>query len=511
MIYDRIPETHLLKRIDKAVDFSFINDLLADQYCRNFGRPAKEPEMMMKLLFLQSIYTWSDVNVLENANVNIAILNFLGVEPDEKLPDPSLLSKFRTQRLKEFTLDDVITEIVRQCVENGTVKGDGVSIDATHIEANTVKKIPERIMKHLAKRIFKGLEKDHGSVPDHVDTGIPNYKTIEDHNEARQVMKTYLEKVMEEAEPYAGEETSAALAEAKEVLSDERFMIQKGLRSLVDKEARVGSKSKTEHFFGYKDEYMMTTEERLITAVMVHNGEYVDGSSYKFLMENTQAAGIQPKEIYGDKAYFRKDILEQIKEMKAAAYIPVSASVYKVNEERFCYNKDSDQWICNMGNTTIRKTSGKEKKRGKEYPYLKYYFDKEQCQHCPHRESCLGKNDGKQKTMRVSLNTSEYYEISQKQQTPEFQEKYKKRAAHEWKNAEQKRFHGLARAKGFGLKSVTIQAKLTAIAVNLKRIAALNSGTETTPSAAFELIVRFSYYFVERLTIYPNYSLTCAM
>jgi hypothetical protein len=33
------------------VDFSCIKELLADSYCAKFGRPAKEPEMMMKLLF----------------------------------------------------------------------------------------------------------------------------------------------------------------------------------------------------------------------------------------------------------------------------------------------------------------------------------------------------------------------------------------------------------------------------------------------------------------------------
>ncbi|GMB01764.1 hypothetical protein PIPA1_45640 [Pelosinus sp. IPA-1] len=52
-------------------------------------------------------------------------------------------------------------------------------------------------------------------------------------------------------------------------------------------------------------------------------------------------------------------------------------------------------------------------------------------------------------------------------------EKYKKRASHEWKNGEMKRFHGLDRARGHGLKSMSTQAKLTALAVNLKRIAAL--------------------------------------
>lgn len=67
-LYEKIPENHLLKRIDKAVDFSFINELLEGSYSKNFGRPAKEPEMMMKLLFLQYIYNLSDVKVIEEAN-----------------------------------------------------------------------------------------------------------------------------------------------------------------------------------------------------------------------------------------------------------------------------------------------------------------------------------------------------------------------------------------------------------------------------------------------------------
>lgn len=51
--------------------------------------------------------------------------------------------------------------------------------------------------------------------------------------------------------------------------------------------------------------------------------------------------------------------------------------------------------------------------------------------------------------------------------------KYKKRFSIEWKNAELKRFHGLNRARGYGLLSVSVQSKLAAIAVNLKRIAAI--------------------------------------
>ena len=182
MLYEKIPDSHILKRIEKAVDFSFINDLLAEGYCKNNGRPAKEPEMMMKLLFLQYLYNLSDVKVIDEATYNIAFLWFLGLNPEEKLPDASLLAKFRTQRLKEFSLDDIITQIVHQCVENGLIKGGGISIDTTHIEANTIKKVPERVMKHLARKIFKGLQQDLGEVPIEIDTEIPDYTQIADHS-----------------------------------------------------------------------------------------------------------------------------------------------------------------------------------------------------------------------------------------------------------------------------------------------------------------------------------------
>ena len=79
------------------------------------------------------------------------------------------------------------------------------------------------------------------------------------------------------------------------------------------------------------------------------------------------------------------------------------------------------------------------------------------------------------KILNVGLNTPEFYEISQYQKTDEFKEKYKKRASIEGKNAELKRFHGLCRARGYGLLSVSMQSKLAAIAVNIKRIAAIVS------------------------------------
>lgn len=218
----------------------------------------------------------------------------------------------------------------------------------------------------------------------------------------------------------------------------------------------------------------MTAGERIITAVDVHSGEYVDGKDFAPLLERTLEAGVPVKELYGDKAYFRKDILEQLETHGIKGYIPVSASVYKIDEELFSYNKDSDQWCCRMGNHTVscKKVKGRNG-RGETYDTLSYVFSKEGCAECPHREQCIGKMRTKARKLVVSTSTPLFYEKSQEQKTPEFREKYKKRAAQEWKNGEMKRFHGMARARGWGLKSISTQVKLTVIAVNLKRIAAI--------------------------------------
>ena len=83
---------------------------------------------------------------------------FLDINPEEELPHPSLLAKFRVHKLQDVTLDEIIIEIVNQCVEKGIIKDTGISIDSTHTEANTFKATPERVMKRLANKIFKTLE-----------------------------------------------------------------------------------------------------------------------------------------------------------------------------------------------------------------------------------------------------------------------------------------------------------------------------------------------------------------
>lgn len=467
--YHRIPQNHILIKIDSEISLAFTNELLAEKYNLTFGRPAWKPEIMIRIGILQRMYNLSDESVIDEIAVNRAFEFFCHISPTEALPHASTLCKFRKMRLDENTMDDIMTEIVRQMIEKGVIKKEsGILVDSTHIHANTIRKVPERLMEHMAKNIFRETAEKNGLAGKEAEEDVkskaaelPKWEEYEDHFEAKNNMMKALEDVIAQSDPEL-----ESVKEAKEVLESDQFIEQKGIRSLQDKDARVGRKDHTTSFFGYKDEFVMT-EEGIITGVTVQPGNYRDGDHYKDLLERTKEAGITPTAVYGDKAYCRPDILKEAKELGIKAYIPISHSAYRINEELFKYNKDSDTWTCINGNES---GTGKKKKKNNR---IDYRFERECCRSCPHRQQCMGKSKLIAKKLSVGTSNAELYEHSQFTQSEDFLERYKVRAKIEPKNSEMKRFHGLDRAVGYGLQSVRVQAIFTAIAVNLKRMVAL--------------------------------------
>jgi transposase len=86
-LYDRIvPADHLLRKINQVVDFSFAGEILKDRYNPAIGRPAEDPEFLLRLCLLQYLYGDSDRQVVENARLNLAYKYFLGLAVDAEVP-----------------------------------------------------------------------------------------------------------------------------------------------------------------------------------------------------------------------------------------------------------------------------------------------------------------------------------------------------------------------------------------------------------------------------------------
>ena len=92
VLYHNIPENHILKLINSAISLKFVNNALKDSYCSNFGRPAKEPEMMVRILIIKHLYDLSDEAVINELLINLAFMWFIGINPEDKdeIPHSSL-------------------------------------------------------------------------------------------------------------------------------------------------------------------------------------------------------------------------------------------------------------------------------------------------------------------------------------------------------------------------------------------------------------------------------------
>jgi transposase len=113
-----VPEDHLLRKIYKYIDFSFINKMCKPYYCENNGRPAIEPVILFKMLFIGYLYgIRSERRLVEEVKVNMAYRWFLGYGLEDKIPDASVIWQNRRRRFKKTDIpQQIFDEIVKQAI-----------------------------------------------------------------------------------------------------------------------------------------------------------------------------------------------------------------------------------------------------------------------------------------------------------------------------------------------------------------------------------------------------------
>lgn len=132
-IYDLVvPKDNLLRKINHIIDFSFVYQELVSIYCSTNGRMAQSPIRMFKYLLLKTIYTLSDVDVVERSLYDMSFKYFLEMSPEEDVIDPSSLTKFRKLRLKDTDLLNLlINKTVSVAIEKGVIRSKSIIVDAT--------------------------------------------------------------------------------------------------------------------------------------------------------------------------------------------------------------------------------------------------------------------------------------------------------------------------------------------------------------------------------------------
>src|ERR1035437_3345984 len=151
---DQVPENHLLRLVDKHIDFGFLHEELKDSYSET-GSPSIDPELLLRVLLIGYLYGISSERKLaEELRMHLAWRWFAGLGFDQEVPHHSTFSKNRHGRFQESKLfEQLFEQIVKQCVEVGLVRGKELSVDGSFVEANAAKesRIPREQLAEAAR------------------------------------------------------------------------------------------------------------------------------------------------------------------------------------------------------------------------------------------------------------------------------------------------------------------------------------------------------------------------
>ena len=465
-LYDMlVPADNKYRLIDELIDFSFIYDELKDKYCLDNGRKAADPVMLFKYLMIKAIDNLSDVDVVEHSRYDLSYKRFLGLMPEDNVIDPSLLTKFRRQRLKDVNLLDLlIAKTVGVAIEKGILKSKTIIVDATHTISRANPMFPIDVLRSRSKMLRNRIKEWDNNYEDKLPLSNHDNNLKNELAASEALIEFVLSDAMLSNNP-AFQESINYLTEAVEDVHCHNAISH-------DSEARTGHKSAETSFFGYKTHLAMSSE-RIITAATVTTGEKTDGQQLPELVYKTENAGVEIDTIIGDAAYSGKDniVLAKEKNITLAAKVNeliVNGHIVKKYplDNQFMYNKDADRYTCPAG--LLSACGRKYKKRPNDNVVIRYAWTIAKCSICKLREECIGSK--KAKVIYVRLISDEHKEQIEFQKSDEFRLLSRERYKIEAKNSELKNIHGYSRAKSYGLSALELQGAVTIFVVNLKRI-----------------------------------------
>lgn len=423
---DLVPEDHILKRINKVVDLSWVDDLVKDTYSQRNGRPCIEPEKALRLMlcgFLHGIT--QDRKLMREAQVNLAYRWFCGYELDQPLPDHSSLTRIR-QRWGSERFRKIFEKVVQQCVERGLVGGDVLHCDGSLIRADVSW---ESLVATYVERTTEENPTTEDTGAD--DDGAPRARSGRPRKSDGKIKKV----------------------------------------SRTDPDASMATSSKKQRLEPtYKQHTCVDDKAGVIVDVEVTTGEVSE--SHKLIGQIdrvTETLGKKPKAVTADKGFARGSNYEALEERGIAAVIPpqkVGRQSENLPFGTFSYDARHDIVRCKGGKILSRRNKT-------DHGYF-YRAKASECKGCSLKSECMPET-GKYRSIHIVNGFCALLRARREKQKGWDDEKLRWYNRHrnlvEGAHGEQKTEHGLRRAVRRGLSNVQIQSFLSAMAVDLKRLA----------------------------------------
>lgn len=429
-IEELVPRDHLLRKIDKVIDFSFIREKVKDLYCADNGRPAVDPVVLFKMLFIGYLYgIRSERQLIRDIQVNVAYRWFLGYGLTAKIPDASTISQNRRRRFAESSIyQEIFDEIVLQAMRRKMVEGTTLYTDSTHLKANA--------NKH--KFALQDVQK---STRDYLET-LEEDVTRDREAHGKKPLK-------EKETPPEVKETKVSTTDP-----DSGYMVREG---------------KPEGFF-YLDHRTVDSRYNIITDTFVTPGNVHDSIPYlNRLDRQRERFGFDVAAVGLDAGYFTAGICKGLEDRDiygAIAYRRPNHIKGYLRKSDYTYDPTTDRYLCPAGCTLHYRTTDRQ-------GYRHYASDPAQCRNCPLQPKCT-KSANVTKVVTRHIWQGHKDTVNCHRYTEQGKKIYKRRKETvERSFADSKQLHGHRYARLRGMGKVFEQCLLCAAVQNMKKIALL--------------------------------------
>lgn len=478
MVYEQmIPKNHILIKIDQVFDFSFVYDLVSENYS-NIGRESKDPEMMIKILLMEYLFKLSDIEIKKRIQTDVAFRWFLKLSMTDNVPDDTTISHFRIHRMNSSQLEVVFNQIIERCMEMDLVKANRYLVDSTNINANVNYPSLKKLARQSSELVLREIRKINAPLAEiankKLEAELTQYHDSHEKfsiGEYNEIVKRHLNELyMCIHEEFAdNEKLTKAFALCKKLVEGEGGRII----SVVDTEARVAYKSPGHAKTGYKNSIITDEDSEIILAYEVTPFNVNDDRLLpKLVTKVEEEFALKPKEVSADKGYATTEIRAYLYDKDITSNIDFYTIPEKEKETYTC----SDCQFQDNGNTLICPNGVVVDgfKLNSNALNRVYKVSSEYCRQCPKRNECLGKKEkvylGTSKSFVAKARFDAILKDQERVKTEAFQEAKKRRFKIERRFAAGVTNHMMRRTRFIGLEATTKHVALSNIAVNLIRV-----------------------------------------
>ena len=426
-----VPKNHLLRKIERVMDYKWLYERLDPYYCHDNGRPGTDPVVLIKMVLIQHLYGIPSLRqTYQRIQDTLSYRWFLGYGLLEDIPHFATVSYAFCKRFPPELTEEIFAHILNKALNNRMVDPSMIFMDGTHIKASANKK------KYQKEKVAKVAKVYATQLREEVNA------------EREKLGKKPIDEDNDDDGTQGGGETAEQTVSA------------------TDPESGMFVKGEHERQFAY-EAHTASDRKGFVLGVEVTAGNVHDSVAWDALYDQVTNRFPEVEFVTMDAGYKTPWIAKRTLDDGRIPILPYTRHNYKEGTYRpweYKYDPKEDHFICPNGGILRHTTTDRDGKRI-------YRSNTKHCKGCPFKARC-GANEKGQKVMTTHI-WQEYLDlVEQLRRTERGKEIYAMRKETiERVFADAKEKHAMRYTHHRGLARVTNWVRLKYAAMNLKKLA----------------------------------------